>query len=279
MRYSLSDLYRRTKNPRRSIIPLRPISAPSTRAADLYRSSYLPTVQLWQNALERILAEYERSLAQVTTDSAESLSTVIGQVEQDSNDLTATVRIRLTRWAERLEQWHRGRWRKSIQAATGLDLGMMIGPSDMRETIATVIERNVSLVSSVSNQTRERISDAVFRGLTAKRPVGQVAKEIREAVAMSRRRARNIAADQLSTMNAALNSERRREAGIGAWEWIHSEKARPRPEHVARNGLLYSEVASQQGTTYEGKTVRKPPESKPGQEPYCGCIERAVLLL
>lgn len=86
LRYSLAALTR-TRNPRRPQIDLR---HRSTLAADLYRSAYLPVVQVWERAIPTIAAEYERTLANLTIDAYGQGET--GSVTMDSSG----VRIRLT---------------------------------------------------------------------------------------------------------------------------------------------------------------------------------------
>ena len=165
----------------------------------------------------------------------------------------------------RVEKWQRGKWRGAVLSATGVDIGTMIGAGDMRTTMAASIERNVSLVKSVSEQTRTRIGEAVFQGLTKRLPAREVAASIREATTMGRKRALRIASDQTVKIAAHLNSERRREAGIDTWAWVSSHKVNYRPEHLAREGKRYSDD--------------EPPSDLPGELPYCGCTERAVLSL
>jgi len=279
LRYDLATLTRRAKNPRKSVIPLRPVNAPATFASALYRESYAPVIQRWEEAVPKITETYARSLLQLQTDSAADLAVDIGTVERDIAALTLIIRARLGRWAERVEQWHRRRWRGAVLSATSVDLGTLIGPGDMRETLAAVVERNVALVSSISEQARARIADSVFRGLTERKTAEQVGKEIRESVAMTRKRAKNVAADQIVKLSASLNEERRREAGIQSWIWDHSDKKNPRREHEARDGFLYSDDPEQQGGEYEGKKIRKPPDDRPGMLPFCGCSARAVLIL
>jgi uncharacterized protein with gpF-like domain len=277
--FSLAQLWRRTANPRRKAVALRPIVAPATFASDLYLSAYKPIIDAWEAALPGILTTYERILAELVTDSPADLQAEVGQIEAVNAALVLTVRPRIERWARVVEAWQRRRWRATVLSATKVDLQTMIGPADARMTLETVLERNVALVRSVSDQTRERIADAVFRGLREQLPVPDVGRQIREAAAMARRRAKNIAADQTVKLTASLNEERRRQAGISAWEWIHSEKAHPRPEHQVRNGLLYSDTPGQVGEQAEGKRIRKPPQDRPGQLPFCGCTSRAVLIL
>lgn len=280
MRIPLAEMTRRARpRSRKRAFTLQPVELPATRATDLFRAAYLPIITIWAEAAPRIEAEYARSLAELQTDSAATLETEIERAATGAGAFILAVRARIEGWARLAEAWHRIRWRRNVLTGTSVDLGTFIGPQDVRETLETLIARNVSLVSSVSDQAKQRIADAVFRGLQNRTPSREVAKEIQQAVAMSRRRALNIAADQNVKLSSALNEERRRQAGIDSWLWVHSSKAHPREAHVERDGKLYSEDPGKVGTEYEGKLVRKPPEDKPGQLPFCGCTSRAVLIL
>lgn len=267
MAYDLAAMARRARNTRRKSVTFRSIIAPAMLAGELYAQGYAPMVNLWTEALPQIIAAYEQSLALTdsTADSPERISATISRVDDEAARVILTVRLRLSQWALRFEAWHRAKWRGAVLTATGVDLGTMLGPSEVRETLAGMLERNVSLVKSVSEQARARIADAVFRGLSQRIPAREVAKDIRESVGMARRRALNVASDQLVKVNASLNSERRREAGIDTWAWASSHKVHFRPEHAARDGQRYTDADA--------------PQDLPGMLPYCGCTERAVLSL
>lgn len=281
MRYDLASLTRRTKATRRKVIPLRPIQIPATYASDLHGAAYAPVIALWTASLAPIMAEYERTLAQITTDAPADAASVISEVEASAAALSIAIRLRLETWVKRLEAWHRRKWGANVKAATGVDLGMMIGPGDARVTLETVVERNAALVRNVSDQTRQRIADAVFRGFQRKAPAREVAKELREAVGMARRRALLIASDQTTTLGAQLNQERMREAGIDSFIWWHSGKLHPREEHRVRNGLYYTENPTRVGTEYQGKTLRAAPspDQRAGVPVHCGCVEQSLLIL
>lgn len=274
-------MWGRARRPRRKVVILRPIIAPATLATDLYRAAYLPVVELWQNALAPIEAEYRRSLAALTADSPADLGAQLDQTDGEFLRLVQTLRLRLDQWTLRVEGWQRGKWRGAVLSATGVDIGTMIGPQDVRETLAAAIERNVALIKSVSDEARARIADAVFRGLNQRRPADEVAKDIQGYVGMAQDRARRIAADQIVKLGSSLAAERRREAGIDVWMWRHSAKRHPREWHLARNGVLYSENPAMQGREVNGQVVHKPPQATdlPGQPPFCGCVEQAVLVL
>lgn len=277
MRYDLASLARRQRNVRRSSITLRDIVPPATLATDLYRACYWPVIDLWQSAIPRIMATYERSLSELITDTAEDVTVEIEEVQSILQRLTLTLTVELRDWALKVEKWQRGRFRGAVLSATGVDLGTMIGPEDMRETLATHIEWNTSLIKDVSDQARRRIGNTVYDGLRNRAPARDVAKGIRDAVEMGRRRSIGIASDQLSKLTSALADERRREAGISFWTWMHSRKLHPRANHVGRNGNIYSDDAAGVGTSVDGKTVLAAPQDRPGQLPWCGCRSRSVI--
>lgn len=261
MRYDLAALIRRQRKPRRAIT-FRPISAPAMFASDLF-AIYQPVVDEWGRGLDQIIATYERTLVELTTDSPADVGVEVGRVEAAAGAVILTVRARLERWAQRIETWQRAKWRASVLSGGGVDIGMLIGPADARMTVEAAIEANVALVRSVSDQTRDRISSAVTRGLQNRASSADVSKEIREATGMARRRARNVAADQTVKITSQLNEERRRQAGIDKWKWVSSHKVHFRPEHAARDGKVYDD------TELLG--------DRPGMAPYCGCTSQAHL--
>lgn len=263
MRYSLAQLTRRLRNPRRFNITIRDIAPPATLAADLFRAVYLPVIQAWEAALPRIMAEYERTLSSLTTDAPADIERELGTASDAINRLLLVLTPELRRWAVSVERWQRGKWRGAVLSATGVDLQTLLGPEDARETVEATIAWNTSLVKDVSDQARQRIGNAVFAGLNERKPAREVAKEVREAVAMSRRRSVNIASDQLSKLTSALADERRREAGIDTWRWRHGGKVHFRPEHKAREGKEYTD-----------KTA---PQDLPGRLPFCSCRSQAVI--
>lgn len=261
----LAQMVSRTKRTRRTEITFRPIIAPGTLASDLYAEAYAPVIAAWTGATEEITAAYSQALATLTQDSPEQVTARIGIAELTAGRILLEIRLRLERWALKVERWQRGKWRANVLSATGVDLGTMLGASDVRAPLGAVIERNVALVKSVSDQARDRISDAVFRGLTQRKPAAEVAKDIRAATGMARRRALNIASNETTNITSMLNQERMMQTGIEHYEWLSSHKVNFRPEHAARDGKRYE--------------IGHFGDDEPGMAIHCACTARAVLSL
>lgn len=280
MRYDLAALARRARNVRRRSITLRDIPPPATMATDLYRSAYAPVVALWTRHDARIADEYARTLSGLTTDAPADLQAALDAADSEFERLFILLRAGLEDWLVRTERWTRSKFRGAVLAATSVDLETILGPQDQRETLDSFLRWNTALIRDVHEQARKRIADAVFTGVTQRLPARDVAARIRESVAMSKRRSMGIAADQLSRVTSELARERMRDAGLDVSEWVHSRKLHPRKSHQARDGQLYSESKARIGTEIDGKTVREmPPKGqRPGEEPWCGCRQRGVLV-
>lgn len=276
MRFDLTQMTRRAKNPRRPSITIRDIRTPSLFATNLYLAAYAPVLNIWAEAVDSVAQEYGRTIA-MTQDAPSDIEGVLEAAERRFNLLAITITPAIERWAVRLEAWHRGRWRSAVLSATNVDIGTMIGPADVRQTLQAAINWNVALVKDVSAEARRRMTSIIYDGLRGNKPARDVAKELRGAVELGRARSVRIASDQLAKLAATLADERRREAGLDTWIWLWSGKQNGRAEHIARNGNMYSDNPDDVGKIVNGQTVKPAPEDRVGQLPFCGCRSGSVL--
>lgn len=263
MRFNLASLARR---PSRRPTVLRPIR-PTQAQADSLAAIYLRMVRLWRERTERIVAVYERTLAEMRLDTAEDIRGVLDDIAEELRRLVLELTPDLRAWAFRTERVHRGKWIRSILSAVDVALDTVLSADDVSDTLEAQINWNVGLVRDVSEEQRRRISNAVFSGLQQRKPAREVAKEIREATGMARARSIRIAGDQTSKLGARLNEARQRQAGFDRYVWMHSRKAHPRPHHQARDGKVFP---------WEGEGS-VPRGDRPSEPPFCGCTARAYL--
>lgn len=283
MRFDLAAMAARKRRSRSPII-LRPIITTKAQA-DSLASIYLTMLAPWNDAAKAMAEAYGRELAQLsdsggrlTTDSPEDLGDQPDAIAQAINRLILELSPDLRRWAVRIEEWHRGKWVRAVLSGAAVDLDTIIGSADVRQTIEAWLVRNTSLIRDVNEQARGKIADAVLRGYQQRKPVSEITKEIRVATGFARKRARRIAGDQTVKLASALDAERQRQAGMDVWKWNHSDKLKPRPEHVARDGNLYADDKAHRGKLDNGAEVLAPPEDLPGELPFCGCVRQAVLV-
>lgn len=242
------------------------IAPTQAQAGDLARI-YLRVVTAWQEGVPAIMAEYERTLAEMQTDSASSTTGAIDLVADAIRRLVLMLTPDLRRWALRVEGVHRGKWARSVLSATDVDLSTILSASDVADTVEATIEWNVALIRDVADEVRRRIANAVFTGFQQRKAAREVAKEIREATGMARARSLRIAADQTVKLGSRLNQARQQQAGLTSYKWRHSGKLHPRPWHKARDQHVYP---------WEGDGSI-PDNDEPGVPPFCGCTAQGVV--
>lgn len=264
---------------RRRDVTLRPIVPTAAQATDL-AAIIAPAWRIWAERTDAIMAGYDPAPLPasdaLTTDSATHMQSAI---EAAANDflarLVAIITPGLRRFAVNVERIHRGKWIAAVRAGTSVDLSTILTGFPVEETVETFVARNVALVRNISDQAQARIADAVFRGYEARTPAREVAKEVREATGMGRRRAIGIAGDQSSKLSAALDTQRQIEAGLEFFKWRSSHKLHFRPEHAARDGKVYEIVSGKRRDG--GETI--PADDRCGMKPWCGCRSQAWIPL
>jgi SPP1 gp7 family putative phage head morphogenesis protein len=270
--FDLPAMARKARPSRRAPAILPAIEPTPTLEREL-ASIYLRVVRAWSTGAAQLLQSYQTVLATerlLMGDSAVRVRDDAGQLRGEAEGVAISIERLimglvpdLRAWTERVEAWHRKRWQSQVMTATAVNISTMIGPEDAERPMSAIIESNVSLIRSVSSEARTRIEGIIFRGFTTRAAPRDIAKELRQAVDMSRARSLRIASDQTVKLSAALDGERMRQAGIKKWAWMHSGKLHFRPWHKERDGNVY--------------TWDNPPSDMPGEEPFCGCKKRAVI--
>lgn len=245
-------------------ITLRPIFTTRQQERDL-AAMYLRIVQIWvDGARERILPVYTRSLAEYTGDSPADLQAEIAAVENGAvQAILQGFTAAYSEWFSDLVLWHINKIGSQLTYVDNVTLRTQLGPAT--GTFEDLLARNVALVRNVSDQTRGRIADIVFRGLQARTPSRDIGREIAEATGLGRARSLRIASDQTVKAAAALDRLRQEQLGFDRFVWKHSGKRHYRPEHLARDGKVFA---------WDSDVGRNDP---PGFQPFCGCHARAYI--
>lgn len=250
---------------RRRTVTMRPIFTTRAQAVTVYRQMRT-VVDIWSDAWPAIAAAYVATVAPVTRDSIPEIDAIISATDQNSVRATISFSDWFRAWLAGFDQWHLERFVSSLSYATNVELSApIISAPTEPDTLEAILRRNVALVRSVSDQTRDKIADAVFRGIQARTEVRTVAKEIAEATSLGRKRAMRIASDQTVKISATLDEQRQKEIGLTKFQWLHSGKVHFRPWHKARDGKVFD---------WDDPSIR---DDKPGFAPFCGCKARGVI--
>ncbi len=208
-------------------------------------------------------------------DSATNLLLAVSQIFSTikNNVIARTIGFGLRRKLESLAHLNRKltvkEWKRAIKATLGIDIREDYYLGDFYiEQLKKWIEENVSLISSIPEDTLEKMKDIVYDGFTNGKTTTRIVKEMQRAYGVSRRRAELIARDQTAKLNGQIQKAQQQDAGITEYVWSTTGDERVRRSHQELNGKKFS--------------WDDPPENSdgrkchPGQDFQCRCIGRPV---
>jgi SPP1 gp7 family putative phage head morphogenesis protein len=161
----------------------------------------------------------------------------------------------------RESQRHTRGWTASVKAGTQIDIAKLLADDDLVNLMSVKSEQFVSLIKNLSADTIYRIEREVLTSVFG-RSNAEVAKALQEIEGIARNRARLIARDQASKLNAAMNEMRQQQAGIERFRWKTILDGRERASHHAKNNKIFA----------WGDRVEKP-----GDAVNCRCRALAII--
>lgn len=161
---------------------------------------------------------------------------------------------------------------KQILKKGGFSVKFTMTPAQ-RDIIQATVNANVSLICSIPERYLTDVEGMVMRSVQTGRDLGTLAKELRQAYGITRRRAALIAGDQNNKATSAMLHARQAEIGIEKAVWMHSSAGKqPRPTHLkaGRDKVVY-DVREGWFDPHEGKYIL------PGELINCRCTSRPVI--
>lgn len=160
-------------------------------------------------------------------------------------------------------------WKKAIKATLGIDIREDYYLGDFYvEQLKKWVEENVGLISSIPEDTLEKMKDIVYDGFAAGKTTTRMVKEIQRAYSISRRRAELIARDQIAKLNGQIQRAQQQDAGITEYIWSTTGDERVRKSHRDLNGRKFS--WDDAPVNSDGRKCH------PGEDFQCRCIGRPV---
>lgn len=165
----------------------------------------------------------------------------------------------------------------AYKAAFGIDLTGLLGDAVVSEKLNEALKENVDLIKSIQTDFINDIGSKVFTELFDGGRHENLVQLIRERGGVTESRAKFIARDQTSKLNASLTEVRAKELGLDLYRWGGAGDERERTSHSVLNGMLckYSDP-----TVYsddDGKTWKKRSSiggyiGNPGEDYQCRCV-------
>lgn len=136
----------------------------------------------------------------------------------------------------------------------------------MRETMQAMVQENVSLIKSISDEYLRRVQQAVMRSITTGNGLQTILPALKKSGEITERHAELVAQDQTRKAYNGLNKLRMQKLGIRKFEWLHTGGSQhPRKEHIEMSGNIYS---LDDPPVIDKRTGER---GIPGQLPYCRC--------
>jgi SPP1 gp7 family putative phage head morphogenesis protein len=243
---------------------LRPVR-PSRRAELAYKADLVAIVNHLRAAGAAVVHELRYQWPRVADSPVPSLQAILKRMQVERFGNTGTVAKRMAdRAAKRTLTEVDAGLARSVKASIGVDISPILsdgGPIATAMFNATAA--NIGLITSIPEQYFDRlqseITDSWAQGERWEAMVGRV-QEIGD---VTESRAKLIARDQTSKLNASFNEVRQKELGIEKYRWDTAGDERVRESHQELNG---QEFRWDDPPDVDGENVH------PGEAINCRCV-------
>jgi len=215
-------------------------------------------------ALPSIMSNVRASNARLDAGPATRAVSLLRRVKKrlviDQKDLRKIAK----KFANRTEKYATKQLTKQVIAAVGAD--PFVGNPGLLVSAKEIFQHeNVALMENLGAKTFSEIEGIVFRGVASGTGALDIQREIRKRVAISERRAKVIARDQINTLYGAVNKAKQESVGISRFIWRTSHDERVRDEHIEIDGQEFDWATGH------------PIEGIPGSPINCRCYASPVL--
>jgi SPP1 gp7 family putative phage head morphogenesis protein len=199
----------------------------------------------------------------------------------------------LPKYADDVSGFNRRAFASAMASVIGVDITRGIDGQWLAIEMRSWVAENTRLIQSIPERLLTDVDGIVQRALRTGADPRETAREIQQRFGVTESRARLIARDQVSKLNASITQSRNQALGIEFYEWSTSNDERvrgdpggrysdARPRHDVMNGKLcrwddptvYSEDG---GQTWLPRSQIGGEDEHPGMAIQCRCVSRPIL--
>lgn len=154
---------------------------------------------------------------------------------------------------------------RSLENALGIDVRGAVAAINVTDEVEAATIANTQLIKSLPTQYLERIKVTVLNDVQQGRRYEQLAADISHQMGVTESRAKLIARDQMSKVNASINEAKQAGLGVDKYEWSTSGDERVRETHAAHEGKIFRWDSPPADTGH------------PGEDVNCRCVAIPVI--
>jgi len=133
--------------------------------------------------------------------------------------------------------YNQAQFDKTTKSVFGLDL--FVDQPWLVDQLKLFSSQNAQLITSIPDQELEQVAGIVERRLQEGERFEVVEQDLIKRFGITRRRAKLIARDQTTKLNASLTKLRQQELGVEEYTWQTAGDERVRPTHKANDGKKF----------------------------------------
>lgn len=213
----------------------------------------------------------------------------------DAQDLDGEVRCELQKVAEELEQKLAAyglddlvrkvaklsqattlrEWKRVCKETLGIDLMDDYYNGDFYEAaLRRWVDENVKMIKSIPVESLGKMRETIRQGFVRGMTITDIQKAIQKEYSVTRSKAKMLARDQISSLNAQISKLQQQDAGCTKYRWSTSKDSRVRDCHKALDGKIFSwddppamwYETKKAGRVYTGRRCH------PGEDYECRCV-------
>lgn len=198
---------------------------------------------------------------------------IAAQLEKDIERYSLT--NRLTDIAYNAKGTAYREWKRTVKNTLGVNLLDDYYSGDFyREILQKWIDDNTLKIKSIPTTELGTLQQTIYDSFVAGKHVTDIESDIMAAYDISAERAKAIARDQISTLNAQITKRQHEDAGVKRYKWSDSGDERVRDCHASLNGQIFSydEPPEMWYMTKSRGLVRTGRYCSPGEDFCCRCV-------
>jgi SPP1 gp7 family putative phage head morphogenesis protein len=250
-------------------------SSPDSQEREQIRALLRFSKQLQRDVTLVLLPKIDEIIEQFKTESradgwTDTLDTVMAELAKLAFHAIFVTVTKLPKQFDAVSKFNEGQFKLVVKANTKLPLPPVM-PGAPKSSILGVnvfrsepflqplaegwISENTSLIKSLPTRLHPDLEGIIRRGVMNGASVKTIKEQIKKQYGTTDSRAKLIAQDQILKLNADLTRYRLQSVGVKRYVWRTVKDNRVRPEHVEREGRIYS-WENGAGGEHPGEPVR-----------------------